>query len=131
MSLAPRSAFRIWVGAVWQQDDEAADLVQAISFRTGIGQWLRFIPGTGTLGKNDKLSFLRVCLSQMDKVPGGTNGYARSLRARGQVSYGSFILNLQQRVIRQASLACRQTARFANRTQRIRMDVPYVPRFPG
>ena len=27
-------------------------------------------------GKYDNLSFLRVCLSQMDKVLGGTNGYA-------------------------------------------------------
>ena len=60
-------------------------------------------------GKCDNLSFLRVCLSQMDKVLGGRNGYARSLRAETQVSYGSFFLNPQQRVIRQASHACRKT----------------------
>ena len=60
-------------------------------------------------GKCDNLSFLRVCLSQMDKVPGGTNGYARSLRAGPQVSYGSIFLNPRQRVIRHVCLAGRQT----------------------
>ena len=43
-------------------------------------------------GQCDKLSFLRVCLSQMDKVLGGTNGYAPPLTAGTQVPCGNIFL---------------------------------------
>ena len=58
-------------------------------------------------GKYDNLSFLRVCLSQMDKVLGGTNGYAPLLEGGWPGPSLALLFDPQQRVIRQSSLTCR------------------------
>lgn len=54
--------------------------------------------------KSDKLSFLRVFLSQMGGVLGGANGYAPLLEGRWPGCLQELLFDLKQRVIRQSSL---------------------------
>ena len=55
-------------------------------------------------GKCDNLSFLRVILWQMDKVLGGTNGYALLLEGGNPGPSREMVFDPQQRFIRQSSL---------------------------
>ncbi len=58
-----------------------------------------------TLIKNDKLSFLRVFLSQMDSVLGGSNGLIPLLKGGWTGPTRELLFEPQQRVIRQLSLS--------------------------
>ena len=60
-------------------------------------------------GKCDNLSFLRVWLSQMDKVLGGTNGYVPLLEDGNPAPLRKHLCDPQQRVTRQSSLTYRKT----------------------
>ena len=63
-------------------------------------------PRNWCAGKCDNLSFLRVWLSQMDKVLGGTNGYVPLLEGGWPGPSWALLFDPQQRVIRQSSLTC-------------------------
>ena len=76
----------------------------AISFRMGIGQWLRIIPGTGTLAKATNCCFYGYICRKWIKFWAVRTGMPHSLMAGTQVPYGSFSMKPQQCVILQSSL---------------------------
>ena len=85
-------------------EQASGSALPAISFRMGIGQWLRIIPGTGTLANATNCCFYGYICRKWIKFWAVRTGMPRSLTAGTQVPYGSFSMKPQQCVILQSSL---------------------------